>query len=97
MIEHTSTDNSDTHRYVVVTTFGEQRTANTACAALEGVGIPVMLEHIHIREGTLHGVAYRLLVPLHFSQTALTALAGLGISNSDTANSDTVGSQEHAA
>jgi hypothetical protein len=70
-------------RFVVVTTVGEQRIANTACAALESGGIPVMIEHVHVRGGALHGVAYRVLVPMQYSQTALKVLGGIGVTHQE--------------
>jgi|GEM_PF-3345283 len=66
-------------RYVVVSTFNDQRSTNSVCASLEGRGIPVMIEHVHVRGGNLLGVAFRLLVPLESSQAALEVLAGMGI------------------
>jgi hypothetical protein len=66
-------------RYVVISTFNDQRTTNTVCAGLESRGIPVMIEHVHVRGGSLLGVAFRVLVPLESSQAALKILAGLGI------------------
>jgi hypothetical protein len=66
-------------RYVVISTFNDQRTTNTVCAALESREIPVMIEHVHVRGGSLLGVAFRVLVPLESSQAALKILAGLGI------------------
>jgi hypothetical protein len=66
-------------RYVVISTFNDQRITNTVCAGLESRGIPVMIEHVHVRGGSLLGVAFRLLVPLESSQAALKILAGLGI------------------
>ena len=83
--DHYSELHTDSQSYVVVTTFGEARAANGACAALEAIGIPVMIEHVHVREAKLHGIAYRVLVPVHFSQTALTVLSGLGVANQDDA------------
>jgi hypothetical protein len=66
-------------RYVVISTFNDQRTTNAVCAGLESQGVSVMIEHVHVRGGPLLGVAFRLLVPLESSQAALKILAGLGI------------------
>jgi hypothetical protein len=76
-------------RYVVISTFNDQRTTNSVCAGLEGHGIPVMIEHVHVRGGSLVGVAFRVLVPLESSQAALKILAGLGITQwNENLNSD---------
>lgn len=70
-------------RYVVISTFNDQRTTNTVCAGLESHGIPVMIEHVHVRGGSLLAVVFRILVPLESSQAALKILAGLGVTQWD--------------
>ena len=56
--------------YLVLTTTTEQPLANRACEALEDAGIPLMLEHIHVKSGNKRAPGYRLLVPSSFSQRA---------------------------
>ena len=56
--------------YVLVSRITEQPLANRACAALEDAGIPVMMEHVEIKNGPTRASSFRLLVPSQFTQTA---------------------------
>lgn len=57
-------------RFVVLTSTSEQTLANRTCELLEDRGIPVMLEHREILNGSERASSYRLLVPIEFVQTA---------------------------
>ena len=79
----------DTNRYVVAATVSDHSVSSMACAALEAREVPVLIDHIHVQDRQVQGrqrlglqadgVAFRVLVPAHFSQSALRVLAGLGI------------------
>jgi hypothetical protein len=56
--------------YILLTRISEQPLANKACAALENAGIPVMLEHVEVKNGGTRASSYRLFVPSQFTQTA---------------------------
>ena len=57
--------------FLPITTFSRRDLANRACANLEDIGVPIMLEHIEIIEDGAPYSAYRLLVPTAKRQTAL--------------------------
>ena len=56
--------------FVELTMTTEVSLASQTCAALEEAGIPVMLEHRDIEEGSAHYSGFRLLVPMDYSQSA---------------------------
>ncbi len=57
-------------RFLILSTIKEQSLANRACAALENAGIPVMIEHVELRENGEKSQGFRLLVPSQYTQTA---------------------------
>lgn len=58
-------------KYLTLTTTTEQPLANKTCAMLENAGIPVMMEHVELKEGRARSSGYRVLVPSQFTQVAM--------------------------
>ena len=64
-------------KFLVLTTITEQRVANHYCAVLEDAGIPVIIEHVEILDGSLCALGYRLLVPAEFTGAGMRILQNL--------------------
>lgn len=58
-------------QFLVLTTITEGALANTICAALEDANIPVMLEHIALRDEGTGTAGFRIMVPSHFRESAM--------------------------
>ena len=58
-------------QYLVLSTTVDQRVVNKACAVLEEHEIPVMIEHIQLKQGREQANGYRILVPSHLTQKAM--------------------------
>ena len=62
-------------KYVVLTTYGDHMVTNHLCNALESAGVPVLVEHLLIDEGTMQGSGFRILIPSHLIQTGYSILS----------------------
>lgn len=56
--------------FLILATVTDQALANKLSAALEDAKIPVIVEHIEIRDEDTVGVGYRILAPAQFRETA---------------------------
>ena len=61
-------------QYLPISILSTRSEANDACAVLEEFGIPIMLQYVEVEEAQEKLCAYRLLVPLEFTQASLTLL-----------------------
>lgn len=63
--------------FLMLTTTTSRNKADRLCDRLEDAGIPVILEHIEVRDGALRAIGYRLLVPARNTAVALKLLGSL--------------------
>lgn len=63
--------------FLMLTTTTSRNKADRFCDRLEGAGIPVILEHVEVRDGALRAIGYRLLVPAKDTAVALKLLGSM--------------------
>ena len=63
-----------TERFVSIKVLSDSASADRTCSILEEAGIPVLIQHLEIEEGTLKASGYRVLAPAHCAQTAMKLL-----------------------
>jgi hypothetical protein len=61
-------------QYLPISILSTRMEANHACALLEDSQIPIMLQYIEVEEQGEKIGAYRLLVPMQFTQRSLKIL-----------------------
>lgn len=61
-------------RFVVLATLSDSIAADLLCGALEGAGIPVLLEHVEIQDGKLNASGVRILAPSDRAQQAIVLI-----------------------
>ncbi len=61
-------------QFVVLATVSDTMVADLICGALEGAGIPVLLEHVEIYDGKLNASGVRILAPSTKAQKAIMLL-----------------------
>lgn len=70
-MSHRNTDDTTANEHFLALDLTcDEQMAHRKASVLENAGIPVLIEHIHIVEGSLQADGYRLMVPSKFVQNA---------------------------
>ncbi len=64
-------------QYLPISILSTRAEASDACGLLEDAGIPIMLQYLEVEEDGEKVCAYRLLVPMEFTQASIAILGGV--------------------